>query len=411
MWSRSLITAPLWWSVLSVVMKIVTPLWSVTMLERTLLSSTSKSLMFLILPAPPPLSCSVGIGVWQSGKPPEWDGGVPLLGYVVERKKKQSYRWMRLNFDPVKQLRFEPRRMIEGATYELRVFAVNAIGTSRPSPPCQPFVPLDPPGEPTGLAVEDVSDESVTLRWKMPEQVGVTGLLGYHVEYQVDGGDEWKEACPGLVAHTNMCVSGLPTGAHVIFRVCAVNAAGPGPHGSLFQPVTVRQVVERPRVLLPRYLRQGLIRKVGETVNIVIPFQGKPTPCVLWEKDEQPLDSSAVSVRNGESDSILYIRHCERAHSGLYSLTLRLEQLTDRATIDLRVVERPSPPRAVTVEEVWSSNVSLSWQPPIDDGNAELAGYTVQKADSKSMVSLGQKGICPPDNIYFISTKSPDDLS
>ena len=65
-----------------------------------------------------------------------------LTGYVVERKKKQSYRWMRLNFDPVKQPRFEPRRMIEGATYELRVFAVNTIGTSRPSPPCQPFVPL-----------------------------------------------------------------------------------------------------------------------------------------------------------------------------------------------------------------------------------------------------------------------------
>lgn len=40
-------------------------------------------------------------------------------------------------------------------------------------------------------------------------------------------------------------------------------------HASYF----VFSFTERPKIWLPRSLRQTLIRKVGETVNLVIPFQ------------------------------------------------------------------------------------------------------------------------------------------
>lgn len=39
--------------------------------------------------------------------------------------------------------------------------------------------------------------------------------------------------------------------------------------------------------------------------------------------------------------------------------------------------------------EAWGFNVALEWKPPQDDGNTEIWGYTVQKADKKTMVSLG----------------------
>lgn len=69
---------------------------------------------------------------------PAW----PSSGYILERKKKKSYRWMRLNFDLLRELSHEARRMIEGVVYEMRVYAVNAIGMSRPSPASQPFMPI-----------------------------------------------------------------------------------------------------------------------------------------------------------------------------------------------------------------------------------------------------------------------------
>ena len=49
---------------------------------------------------------------------------------------------MRLNFDPYADTTYEAKRMIEGVPYEMRVYAVNAIGMSRPSPASEPFVPI-----------------------------------------------------------------------------------------------------------------------------------------------------------------------------------------------------------------------------------------------------------------------------
>uniref|UniRef100_A0A670Z0H9 Myosin binding protein C3 n=1 Tax=Pseudonaja textilis TaxID=8673 RepID=A0A670Z0H9_PSETE len=76
---------------------------------------------------------------WQ---PPKYDGGQPILGYILERKKKKSYRWMRLNFDLLKDLTYEAKRMIEGVVYEMRIYAVNSVGMSQPSPASQPFMPI-----------------------------------------------------------------------------------------------------------------------------------------------------------------------------------------------------------------------------------------------------------------------------
>lgn len=86
-------------------------------------------------------------GAWA----PAQSSCFPCSGYILERKKKKSYRWMRLNFDLLRELSHEARRMIEGVVYEMRVYAVNAIGMSRPSPASQPFMPV---GEPIGQGTQ-----------------------------------------------------------------------------------------------------------------------------------------------------------------------------------------------------------------------------------------------------------------
>ena len=40
--------------------------------------------------------------------------------------------------------------------------------------------------------------------------------------------------------------------------------------------------------------------------------------------------------------------------------------------------------------DVWGFNAALEWKPPKDDGNTEIIGYTVQKADLKTKVDLPQ---------------------
>ena len=49
-------------------------------------------------------------------------------------------------------------------------------------------------------------------------------------------------------------------------------------------------------------------------------------------------------------------------------------------------VDIPGPPQTLKIVDVWGFNVALEWKPPLDDGNYEITGYTIQKADKKTMV-------------------------
>ncbi|XP_078531382.1 myosin-binding protein C, slow-type isoform X15 [Lissotriton helveticus] len=487
-------------------------------------------------------------------EPPVYDGGCPILGYFIERKKKQSSRWMRLNFDLIKETAFEPKKMIEGVAYEVRVFAVNSIGTSKPSAPSKPFVPLAVTSAPTLLVVDGVTDTSVTMKWRPPDHIGAAGLDGYIIEYcfegtgsdpqkkesltdqeldvlvenittfgpqlcgalslkttsgEADGSgkpnftdeeleilvdnianfgpklfgtpsteanmaeknkiwadiqaklnakggnnrsvadvkkawndlkkrtkkklahnksqtlvkngetpnmmpltpiekrvevvlhvkgidtedfkEEPEEAEEWIVANTEMTdktrftINGLPTGSKIFVRVKAVNAAGPSDAKLHPQPILVKEVIEPPKIRLPRHLKQTYIRKVGEVVNLVIPFAGKPRPKVSWKKNGAHIDKTQINIRNSECDTILFIRKAERGHSGKYDLKVKVENLQDKASIFIQIVDRPGPPQSVTIEEVWGENAALEWKPPTDNGNANITGYTVQKADKKTM--------------------------
>ncbi|KAI5626035.1 myosin-binding protein C, fast-type, partial [Silurus asotus] len=339
------------------------------------------------VPDPPEHVKCIAVGedcasiIWE---PPKFDGGAPLKGYLMERKKKGSSRWTKLNFDVFEGTKYEAKRMIEGILYEMRVYAVNGIGVSAPSLNSKPFMPIAPTSEPKKLTVEDVTDTTCSLKWLAPERIGAGGLDGYVIEFCKEGDTEWQVANTELVDRQNYVVRNLPTGEKMNFRVVAVNIAGQSPPAVLAQPVTVREIMEHPKIRLPRNLRTKYIKRVGETINLVIPFQGKPRPVATWLKDGEPIDAKKVGVRNSNVDSVLFIRSAEREHSGKYTLVLQIEGMEDRATLDIRIVDKPGPPTAVKVTDVWGFNAALEWKPPKDDGNCEITGYTIQKADMKT---------------------------
>uniref|UniRef100_I3ITV2 Myosin binding protein C1 n=1 Tax=Oreochromis niloticus TaxID=8128 RepID=I3ITV2_ORENI len=294
-------------------------------------ATASVKIKVVDIPDPPeaPLVPEVG-GDWCSmtWEPPKYDGGSPILGYYVERKKKQSSRWMRLNFDLIKETTFEPKKMIEGVPYEVRIFAVNAIGVSKPSEPSKAFTPLG--DEPTMLVVDDVTDTTVTVKWRPPETIGAAGLDGYLVEYCVEGTNDWVISNKELTEKTRYTITGLSPGCKILVRVKAVNAAG----------------------------------------------ASAPLHYIC---------SAVTLIRNTDCDSIIFIRKAERSHSGKYDMTVQVENHVDTAILDIQIVDLPGPPQCVNIEDVWGGNVALVWTPPKDNGNAPITGYTIQKADKKTM--------------------------
>uniref|UniRef100_A0A669DHN5 Myosin binding protein Ca n=1 Tax=Oreochromis niloticus TaxID=8128 RepID=A0A669DHN5_ORENI len=280
--------------------------------------------------------------------PPAFDGGVAVKGYLMERKKIGSPRWTKLNFDVYESTTYEAKKMIEGVLYEMRVFAVNGIGISQPSASSKPFMPIAPTSEPTRLTVHDVTDSTCALKWLPPEKIGAGGIDGYIIEYCKEGSDQWVRANEEPVGNIHYRVKGLPVG-------------------------------EKIKPALEILMYSGLDIMFSNHLG-----SGKPRPVVTWYKDGVPMEDRTVGTRTSEVDTILFIRSAERVHSGKYTLSVQIENMSDSADIHIQVVEKPGPPIAVHVTDIWGFNAALEWKPPKDDGNCEIIGYTIQKADKKT---------------------------
>ncbi|NWS15850.1 MYBPH protein, partial [Pachyramphus minor] len=272
--------------------------------------------------------------------------------------------------------------------------AATAPEGGSPAPPAEPAAPEpepqpekpkeEPPSSPLSLAVEEVSENSFTLTWKAPEHTGKAGLDGYVVEICKDGSSDWKAVNQEPFLSTRYTIPNLGSGDRIHVRVAAVGAGGCSAPATLEQPVLIREILQLPKIRMPRHLRETYVRRVGDAVNIMIPFQGKPQPEVTWTKGDQPLDTSRINIRNTARDTIFYIRQAQRGDSGHYQLSVRINGAEDKAILDIQVVEPPGPPQNLKLVDVWGFNVALEWTPPVDNGNAEIKGYRVQKSDKKS---------------------------
>uniref|UniRef100_A0A8C5KMY0 Myosin-binding protein H n=1 Tax=Jaculus jaculus TaxID=51337 RepID=A0A8C5KMY0_JACJA len=252
----------------------------------------------------------------------------------------------------------------EPGSQALGSIAPTAPAATKSAPPSE-----DVPSAPLKLTVEDVSHSSLTaMCWSSAERE-VTS--------------EWVPVNAQPIMVTQQTMRNLALGDKFFLRVTAVSSAGSGPPAVLDKPVHIQEIIGK----APLHLQLSIPN--GTHGQVVLPrmallCQGKPKPQASWTHNGHELDSKRVNVRSGDQDSILFIRSAQRCDSGRYELTVRLEGLEAKATIDILVIEKPGPPSSIKILDVWGCNAALEWTPPQDTGNTELLGYTVQKADKKT---------------------------
>ncbi|XP_069004883.1 immunoglobulin-like and fibronectin type III domain-containing protein 1 [Embiotoca jacksoni] len=103
---------------------------------------TADSIMagILILSGPPGAPTVVSATktcIKLAWTPPEDDRGVPIIGYQVEKRKKDTNQWIALNpqNEPIEDVNYAVKDVTEGAEYEFRISAINESGCGDPSPP------------------------------------------------------------------------------------------------------------------------------------------------------------------------------------------------------------------------------------------------------------------------------------
>ncbi|XP_060723245.1 immunoglobulin-like and fibronectin type III domain-containing protein 1 [Tachysurus vachellii] len=108
------------------------------------------ALVFPDCPAPPKIVSAFKNCINLEWAPPEKDRGTKILGYQLEKRKKDTSQWVALNSinEPIEALKYSVKKVSEGSEYEFRVSAIIESGGGEPSQPSRMVCAKNPTMKP-----------------------------------------------------------------------------------------------------------------------------------------------------------------------------------------------------------------------------------------------------------------------
>ncbi|XP_072142441.1 uncharacterized protein [Dermacentor andersoni] len=185
---------------------------------------------------------------------PLYDGGRPVLGYVVAVKEPRRTLWMEVSQVNAPNVKTQIQDLEEGHEYLVRIYAWNEVGVSEPletpegTKIVRPPGVVVPPSAPLGpLVIEEVTENSIRLSWKPPLSDGGDAVTNYIVEFRdVSAAEIAKFSLRTPDAGTRFTVEDLKCRHFYVFRVSAENQAGVGDALVDKKPVRVQAAPKKP---------------------------------------------------------------------------------------------------------------------------------------------------------------------
>lgn len=320
-----------------------------------------------------------------SWTPPGDDGGAPVLGYILERKKKGGNMWLQLNKDLITDSKFTVDGLVEGVEYEFRVTSLNRAGAGSPSTISNSVQAKDPiraPGLVRNLCVSDSSNSSVSLRWTSPELGDEPS--GYILEVRPEDAKEWTKATKIPIVSTSFTVTGLQERMKYYFRIRAVNEGGLGETIELAEGVLAMPPPVAPRFDLEGKLKNQVVVRAGTALCLRLSFFASPPPAVTWLKDGV-ITTGQEAIIKGNTHSQFLISSSERSDSGVYRVHLKNEFGEAHYDVNVKVTDFPRPPKNLCLVEEVPGTVTLQWEhtPDLAD-DEEGAHYVILKRDTST---------------------------
>uniref|UniRef100_A0A3B5BAN5 Titin n=1 Tax=Stegastes partitus TaxID=144197 RepID=A0A3B5BAN5_9TELE len=338
-------------------------------------------------PPGPPTNLHVAHAT-KTGMLVEWgrpasDGGSPVVGYHVECKDQSSILWTKVNRGLLAETQFKMTGIEEGLLYQFRVYAENIAGIGPCTKASEPVAARDPCESPRNLRVTNITRTSVSLFWEKPEYDGGVKITGYIVERKELPNGRWLKCNFTNLQDTYFDVTGLTEDVQYDFHVIAKNSAEllsvPSENTG---PVTVKDDVDPPTIILEDKFRQLVVIKAGDIIRIDAEITGRPLPVVSWSKDGKEIEAKA---------------RCEP----VYDLRVKASHLREGCEYEYRVFAEnaaglsapsipcpltkaedpqflPSPPARPKIIDSTKTTVTLSWNKPLFDGGAPVTGYRVE---------------------------------
>ncbi|XP_055385446.1 twitchin isoform X34 [Condylostylus longicornis] len=317
--------------------------------------------------------------------PPEYCGGKPITGYIVE-KRERGGEWIKCNNYPTPNTSFTVQDLREGGKYEFRVIAVNEAGPGKPSKPSEPIIAQlqryrpDPPEPPKP---DRITKDSVTLSWRPPRNDGKSKIKGYFLQKKAKGDKDWSDVNELPINNTVHKIPNLKEGEEYTFRVIAMNDVGKSDPSRPSQPIVIEEQPNKPCLDLGGV--RDITVRAGEDFSIHIPYTGFPKPVAAWFANDRLLDDDSRIFQNLTDDAAsIVVKNSKRDDSGQYRLQLKNPSGFDTATLNVRVLDRPKPPTNLRADEFAGESLTLYWNPPKDDGGSPITNYVVEKREARS---------------------------
>ena len=310
---------------------------------------------------------------WEA---PGNDGGKPIAGYRIQWRSGDNQL---SESDPSVTvaggvLNRRIGSLDNGTQYYVRVRAINDVGEGLWSTPPASATPAAAPGVPREMTIEP-GNQKLTVTWQPPADDGGSPVTGYLVQWK-DTGEEFSDTeRRATVTEPRHQIPSLDNGSTYTVQVRAVNLTGTGPPASeTGVPVTVPGL---PTSLTLRSNMGNLLVSWDEPADGGLPVTGY---LVQWKDTGEEF-----------SDTERRATVTEPRHQ-ITGLTIGNEYTVSVAAINatgtgpavtesLLLAENPGVPREMTIEP-GNQKLTVTWQPPADDGGSPVTGYLVQWKDT-----------------------------
>jgi len=259
------------------------------------------------------------------------------------------------------------------------------------------------PDKPKNLEANSISPTSIIIAWDAPEITGnVTAVTGYKIEYKMDSGDFTVVTANSGSTSSSFIHQGLDSEIVYSYRVNSINSEGtgvPSSTASIKPEHTTTPVALTATAISPSQIKLNWL----PPSESILPIQGYE---IKREINPGVFDSVGSTNKNTLSFIISNLA-TDKTYSYVVTGTTQYgstqESISASATpkedstdtveepISSTVVQETisSPPIKLTASVVSSTQINLSWSPPVEDGNTPITGYKIEvKSDDNPYTVL-----------------------
>ena len=326
-------------------------------------------------------------------------GGGELTGFIVQWKESSVSGWASPDEHTITSkdtLTYTINGLTNGTQYTVRVLAVNdndADDNTSDASNEASDTPSRKPDAPTGVDITNFGDGWIEVTWVAPTGTATGGspITGYIVQWKsgTDDYDTTNQATPSASPHK---ISNLKNGTAYTAHVIAVNKNGSSEPSS--------EDTETPRTK-PQPPTGVNIKSYGDgslTVAWTAPEDDGGSALasfkVQWKSGSETFDDAATNSRETTVTAVSGTTAYETTISGLTNgteytvqvLVVNGNRASDNTSSPSNTASgtpstMPLAPESVTITNKGDRTLTVTWEPPANNGGSAITNYRVQWKD------------------------------